>query len=170
MTRALMLFAALALPTLAWAQDPPQPTRAVKPAFDAGFHDCAPQLDAAVRFVHEDDTAYANLGTWSKDRPNDEAVNLVTSEAFPGAASVTSFTGVKSAAGKCDTTFTQVLAVPEKSCEALAKDAFKDWKFYGELGGSPVYEDPTSPNVSVVLIAMTRTSCIVFKQAVMLGS
>ncbi len=168
MQRVLALLAALALPLPAAAQHAQPatgPTRAVKPLRDAGFKDCAPQLDAMVRIVHEDDAAYAHLGAWSKERPNDEAVNVVTAEQLPGATSVTSFTGVKSASGKCDMAFTQVMAAPDVSCERLAKDLFKDWKFYGELAGSPVFEDPTTPSVSVILIAMTATSCIIFKQA-----
>jgi hypothetical protein len=168
MQRALALIAALSLPLPAaaqHAQTPTGPTRAVKPLYDAGFKDCAPQLDATVRIVHEDDAAYAHLGAWSKERPNDEAVNVVTAETLPGATSVTSFTGVKSASGKCGMGFTQVMAVPDSSCERLAKDLFRNWKFYGDLGGSPVFEDPTTPSVSVVLIAMTPTSCVIFKQA-----
>lgn len=170
MKRALLILAALTLPLPADAQSAPPPTtRAVQAGFAAGFTDCAGPLDAAVKFVHEDDQAYAQLGTWSKDNPNGEAFNTVTSERLPGGQSVTSFTGVKTASGKCDTLFTQVLAVPAKSCEALAKTSFKGWKYYSDLNGAAVYEDPTSPSVNVILIATSKTSCVIVKQATMLG-
>jgi hypothetical protein len=163
MKKALLFAAALALPLPAQAQ--PAMSRAVQQGWNAGFRDCAADLDAAVKFVHEDDQAYAHLGTWSKADANREAFNTVTSDR----QSVTSFTGVKAASGKCDTVFTQIVPAQGKSCEALQTSELKDWKFLNELNGAAVFEDPGSPGINLILVATSKTSCLIVKQAVVYG-
>jgi hypothetical protein len=158
-----LLLAALSLPLPAFAA----PTNAAKQGVENGFKACVEPFDTAVRFVHENDETYAYVGTWSKRAPDGEAYNAVTSERYPDAHGLTSFTGVKTASGRCNVVFTQALVVPEKTCDALRKEAFADWKFYVALNGVNTYEDPTSSDVSVMLLPTGKTGCLVFKQAVL---
>ena len=162
----LLIAAALTLPLPVAAEESAPTTRAGQQAFQQGFRDCAPDLDAAVKFVHEDDAAYSQLGTWSKDHPNGEVFNSLT--AAPGTG-VASFTGVKTAAGTCNTLITQVVPAPTRSCQEVQKTAFKDWKYFSDLGGAPVFEDPTSGNVNVVFVPLGRKSCLIVKQVVFFG-
>jgi len=56
-----------------------------------------------------------------------------------------------------------------KSCEALQTSELKDWKFLNELNGAAVFEDPGSPGISLILVATSKTSCLIVKQAVVYG-
>ena len=116
-----------------------------------------------MKYVHEDDAAYSHLGTWSKDKPNGEMFNSLT--AAPGVG-VTSLTAVRTAAGTCDTLITQMVPVPNQGCEAVQKASFKDWKYFSDLGGVPVFEDPTSANINVLFVSLTKKSCLIVKHAV----
>jgi hypothetical protein len=172
MRHALAILAACALPLSAAAQPhaapgaaPAAPSRAVQQGMEHGFRDCAPDLDQAVKLVHEDDDAYAHMGTWSTANGNGELFNSLT--AAPGSG-VTSFTGVKTAAGKCNTTITQVVPT-DLSCEEAQKTGFKDWKAVGDLRGLPLLEDPTTPAVNVLMIATSKKTCLIIKHAVFFG-
>ena len=159
-----LLLAALSLPLSAAAQPK---TSAVKQGVDNGFKTCVAPLETAVQVVHGQDEAYAFVGTWSRRAPDDEAYNAMTAQRYPDAFGLASLTGVKAASGKCNVILTQALVVPEKSCEALRKEAFADWKFYVALSGVNTYEDPSSSDVSVTLLPTGKTGCLVFKQAVL---
>jgi hypothetical protein len=164
MKKLALLIAALSLPCPGLAAPP---TNAAKQGVENGFKACVEPFDAAVRFVHKNDETYAYVSTWSKRAPDTEVFNTITSERYPDAHGVASFTGVKAASGKCNVVFTQVLAVPDKSCDALRKESFADWKFYVALNGINIYEDPTSSDVSVMLLPTGKASCVVLKQAVL---
>ena len=166
MRTAVAILALVAFPFAAAAQAPAQQpmSRAVQAGQAAGFRDCAADLDAAVKFVHPDDQAYGHLGTWSKADANKEAFNTITSDR----QSLTSFTGVRTASGKCDTVFTQIVPAA-KSCEDLQKGELKDWRFSGELNGAAVFEDPGTPGMNLLLVATGRRTCLIVKQAVFYG-
>ena len=167
MKKLALLLAALVAPLPAAAQQLPPASAAVKQGVQNGFTSCAAPLDTAVQVVHGQDQAYAFVGTWSQRNPDAEAYNALTSQRYPDGHGLASLTGVKAASGKCNVVFTQALVVPEKTCEALRKEAFAEWKFYVNLGGVNTYEDPTSSDVSVTLLPVSKTGCLVFKQGVL---
>ena len=165
-----LLLAALALPLPAAAQTrpaAPPTTAAVKQGVEKGFKSCTEPLETAVRVVHGEDEDYAFVSTWSIRAPDDEAYNALTSQRYPDARGIASLTGVKAASGKCNVVFTQALVVPEKTCEALRKETFAEWKFFANLSGVNTYEDPTSSDVSVMLLPVSKTGCLVYKQGVL---
>jgi hypothetical protein len=144
-------------------------SRAVKQGYDVGFHDCAAAMDGFVKFVHEDDAAYSHFGQWSVKNPNEETYSSLTSETYPDGKGLTSFETTKNARGKCSVTFTQVLLIPNTICAVLREGAFKTWKEYGELNGDKIYEDPSTPNASVVLTPIAQAGCMVLKHVVGFG-
>ena len=144
-------------------------SRAVAQGQKAGFRDCGPAMDMAVKFVHDDDASYAHFGRWSSEAPNDETFTSLTSATFQDGKSLTAFTGTKNARGKCSVGFTQFLIIPDKICSTLRKEAFAGWKEYGELGADKIYEDPTSPNADVVLVPVGQTGCVIVKTFVGFG-
>ena len=162
MRRTLAFAFALLLPSSALAQAAEPTTRAAQQGYQQGFRDCAPDLDAAVKFVHGDDAGYGHLGVWSKDNPNGEAFSSLTADPRSGVAA---FTGVKTAAGVCDTVFTQIQPAPQ-DCAQIQKTALKDWKPLGDLRGLPLYEDPTTASVTVLLVPLGKKSCLIVKHAV----
>src|SRR4051812_17174729 len=77
-------------------------SRAVQQGAGKGFKTCAPTLDKAVRSIHDDDTKYGHIGTYSVEDSDQRIFNALTSQPYADGRQVTSFTGVKNAAGKCD--------------------------------------------------------------------
>jgi hypothetical protein len=172
MQKLALLLAALALPLPAAAQHRgggAPATAAVKQGVEKGFRTCAEPLETAVKYVHDTDESYAFFGTWSQRAPDDEAYNAVTSQAYDDAHTLASLTGVKAASGKCNVILTQATVVPAKSCQELRKESFAEWKFYVTLKGVDAYEDPTSSDVTVLLLPTGKTGCLVLKQAVLYG-
>jgi hypothetical protein len=171
MRKTLLLLAALSLPLPAYAQHAAAagPTRATKSAQTAGFKDCAPAMDQVVRLVHEDDEEYGHVDIWAKERPNDRIASTVTSQTYKDGRGLTSFTGVKTASGKCDAVYAQAVLINDASCDELKKTVFKEWKLYTDLDDAPVYEDPSDPSINAILLSTGKKSCLIFKQAVFFG-
>jgi hypothetical protein len=142
----------------ACADPTPAHTRAVQQGYDEGWHDCAPALDKVIKFIHPDDNAYAMFGHWSKDAPNTSMFTTLTKEG----QLVTTFSATKNTAGSCDVVVTQI-GVSGDSCTKVHDDDFKDWKSYGDLDGSPIYEDPTAAN-DLIILTPIAAGCLLTKQ------
>jgi hypothetical protein len=160
-----MAACALAAP----ANAAPPSVRALQAGYQAGFRDCAAAAEPFVKFVHEDDAAYGFMGVWSKSRPNAEMLGVVTSEAYGDGQGLSTISAVKTASGACNVTVTQAVLIPSRSCADLKGSTFKDWKLLNELNGAPIYQDPTTSDISVVLTPVGKTGCLIFKHLMAFG-
>jgi hypothetical protein len=159
---ALILLTNLSAPS-AYSAEPL--SRAVQQGYDKGFHDCARALDRLVKFIHQDDSKYANFGQWSENNTNERIFSTVTSEPNSEGSGITSFTAQKNTSGKCDVSVSQIIYT-EDSCIKVRDEDFKDWKYYGDLGGSAILEDPTSTNDNVILTSLQGNKCLIVKHLV----
>jgi hypothetical protein len=165
--------AALLAATPAYSADAVSPSKpattdaslsgAVQQGYDHGFHDCARALDKIVRFVETEETAYAHMGLWAKDRPNDSTFTTVTSLGGGDGGGVNVFSATKNTNGTCDVVAVQNIFSTDP-CGKLKDATFKEWKYFGDLRGSQILEDPTTPNADVVLTNEPGNACLVTKQ------
>ena len=128
---------------------------------DKGFKKCADATTAITGFVYKKET-FAFLNLWNQSDPDRHAAITLATKTFPDVGpTFTTITAVPNAAGTCDGTFTYIL-VSESACAVIRETVFKEWKYYGEINGTPIYEDPTSANV-VVTLAQMKSVCLVAK-------
>jgi hypothetical protein len=163
--RALICFLA-ACATASPAYAAPPKVRALADIHKAGFKDCIEPMARFVTFVHDDDDAYAYLGVWSQEKPNTEMATVLTSEGYTDGHSLATITAVKTANGACNVTLTQAFVTPEQTCPRVRDESFKEWKFYSELNGATLYEDPTTPNGNVAMTPVGKTGCLIVKNLV----
>lgn len=148
----------------AWAAEGTKQSAVNKVSDKLGFQRCSSALNSVVNFVH-DDNDYTYLNTWGVASPNDSLFNSLTVRRYGDSYSVSSISVTPSTAGKCDSSLTQVLVFGDTSCPTLREKTFKNWKFYSEMAGIGVYEDPTS-NSSVVMLIPNGVGCLVVKNLV----
>lgn len=120
-------------------------------------------MDRLVKFMHEDEANYAFMTFWSKSKPDDSPLYTVISEPSETAHAIGAYTVVKTGAGACDGTFTWVAPITNRSCAAIRDEELKEWKFYSDLGGAAVYEDPTMSSSTVILSPIGTTGCLMVK-------
>lgn len=127
-----------------------------------GFMACSGSQSTATKFLYNKDD-YAYLNVWNAKDPNAHLASTVTSKKFSDGAGVAVITTTPTVNGACDSNLVQIFSSTE-TCSKLRETIFKEWKFFNDLGGTPVYDDPTSGNVSVVL-APNDSGCLVVKYA-----
>jgi hypothetical protein len=59
--------------------------------------------------------------------------------------------------------------IPSRTCPDLKASTFKDWKLFNELNGAPIYQDPTTSDISVVLTPVGKAGCLIFKHVMAFG-
>ena len=160
----LVAISVLSLCTAASAQEPaqekPKDYRAVEALKGKGFTSCAPTAATVLKFLHKNDD-FAYLNTWNVKAADTHAATIFTVKPYTDGNSYASMTTTMRPDGGCDTGFTQIFFFTE-TCPKLRDTTFKDWKFYMDLGGVPVYEDPTSTTV-VIALAPAGNGCLVLK-------
>lgn len=127
-----------------------------------GFVKCSGSQSTVTKFVYaKENFEYLNL--WNANHPDTHMATTVTSRKFSDGSGVAVITTTPTASGECDSNLVQIFYSAE-SCSQLRETTFKEWKFFNDLGGTPVYDDPTAENVSVVL-APNNNGCLVVKYA-----
>jgi hypothetical protein len=134
--------------------------RAVESLKSKGFKACADTATSVMKFLHKTDD-FAYLNTWNVKEADTHAASVFTVKPYSDGNSYASMTAQVRADGGCDAAFTQIFYFAE-TCPKLRDTTFKDWKFYMDLGGVPVYEDPTSTTV-VIALAPAGNGCLVLK-------
>lgn len=163
----ISFFAALA----AAQAEPAPPPAAAAPDYRAidglkgkGFKKCAGDASRLMKFVYDaDDFAYLNF--WHNSSPNGHSALTVMAKPYSDGPSVTAMTTSPTADGACDATLVQMFLVAD-SCPKLRETNFKDWKYYTNLGETPLYEDPTTPSVVVALVP-SQGSCMIVKTGIL---
>lgn len=139
-------------------------TALVKQANQVGATPCATHIGNLVKFVHPRDN-YAHMATWNKADPAKRMFQGLTSEAYTDGRQLVNVAVTPNAAGSCDLSFTQIF-VYQASCTEARETTFKEWKYYADISGVALYEDPTSPSVNVAFISSGPT-CVVVKTGAM---
>jgi hypothetical protein len=134
--------------------------RAIDALKAKGFNTCAGTASSVLKFLHKNDD-FAFLNTWNAKATDAHAAQIFTVKPYTDGKSYASVTTSQRADGGCDASFTQVFFFTE-NCAKMRDTTFKEWKFYMDLGGVPVYEDPTSKTV-VITLAPTGNGCLILK-------
>jgi hypothetical protein len=134
--------------------------RAIDALKAKGFNTCIDTASSVMKFLHKNDD-FAFLNTWNVKSTDTHAASILTVKPYSDGNSYASVTVSPRADGGCDAGFTQIFFFTE-TCAKMRDTTFKDWKFYMDLGGVPVYEDPTSKTV-VIALAPTGNGCLVLK-------
>ena len=129
---------------------------------EKGYKYCAAAMNRISNWLIDQDGQVLNQ--WNIASPDEHMGNMLGSKLFSSGNSIMNLNGVKTVDGGCDLAFTLVLPV-EKSCASLRESAFKDWKYYVDIQGVPIYEDPTSGNVSAILQTV-GSGCVITKVGV----
>ena len=125
-----------------------------------GFVSCIDDHSTTVNFI-DDKSAAGFLNLWNQMKPNSHIATTMLSKQYPDGESFATVSTSPTIEGGCDTTFIQIIAFKE-TCPKLRETTFKEWKFFENIGNTPVYEAPTSPNVTVTLIPV-ENSCMIIK-------
>lgn len=157
-----VLAAMLALaPSAAAQQQPAQPQyQSVEALKSLGVRNCLGAVTNMTKWLYDTDD-FAYLNTWHKDAADKHMSLTMTSKAYSDGTSIAAIAVAPTPAGTCDTTFSQLFVVKE-SCAKTRDTTFKEWKYYADLSGTPMYEDPTSESV-VVALASVPNGCLIVK-------
>jgi hypothetical protein len=168
MKKALLILPALilALSVCATAEEP-QPEKEISKDYRAiealkgkGFKTCADAALKVLKFMHKNDD-FAYLNTWNVKASDIHASSIFTVKSYSDGPSYASLTTSLTPDNRCDASFTQLFYFSD-TCPKLRDTTFKEWKFSMDLGGVPVYEDPTSTSVVLTLAPMPN-GCLVIK-------
>lgn len=150
------------LSAAAAADDKPL-SAAVQAGADKGFTACAGKLDELVKFAHKNDSAYGHVDIAAPDKADDRTYTTITSQGFSGSNMVGTFSGVKTADGRCDVTMTQVFPVVDSTCLELRDKTFRDWRYVRDVGGVPLYELPSDGVATLILVPLKTAGCLAVK-------
>lgn len=128
-----------------------------------GYTYCAKVINEVTNWLMGQDASA--VGLWKQSDADNRIGGLLASKRYPDGSTVMTVNAMKTASGGCDAFFSWVLP-SEMSCPSIREKTFKDWKFYMDLAGVPIYDDPTTSNVQVSLIP-SQSGCIVNKTGVL---
>ena len=161
----LMFFVGvIAINQVAHAQVPTL-SRMVETLQSKGVKTCAADLDKVVKWIHSDESKFANVTTWYPANPDKRSAFAATSERYSDGSMVTTFTASPDASGTCAISATQVFT-SSKNCPSLREDVFKEWKFLLDMGASTAYERADFKESTVFVTPMPNGGCMVVKQTI----
>jgi hypothetical protein len=153
-----LIFGTMLLSSIAYADE--KGFRSVEMLKREGVKRCAPRHLAITEFIHDSDN-FAYFNQWNRNEPDKHVVATLTTRSYEDGTGVSFMATTPTVQGGCDVTFTHVFYARE-SCGKLRDTTFKEWKYYSELGGRSMYEDPTAQSVKVTLLPID-TACMVVK-------
>jgi hypothetical protein len=156
-------FAGLAVTSAVMAQKATDYTETLR---GGGFKYCAPVVQRVATWLVDDNGA--SIGLWKKADADSRTGLLLLVKQYRDGVALATVTGIKIGDGGCDVHFTHTLPMAG-SCASVRESTFKDWKYFGDAGSQPFYEDPTSSNVQVTLVT-TTSGCLVQKSGVLFYS
>lgn len=115
---------------------------------DKGFQYCAGPVNTLTNWLVGEDAA--TLSLWNDVAADKHVGVLIASVRDSAATRFLHLTATRTSQDGCDISFS-LQANTESSCASVRETVFKGWKFYGDVGGVTVYDDPSTPNVQVVL-------------------
>lgn len=157
------LLVALCLALTAHADDQADFTANMR---EKGVSQCASAINLVANWLS--DKQGQPLSLWHQSAPNAHAAMLTVARKYSDSTGLASIAGAPLSSGGCDVTFTQTLAT-EDTCTRLRETTFKKWVYTGEIAGLPLYDDPTTGNISVTLIPQ-GTHCVIVKSGILFFS
>jgi hypothetical protein len=154
------IFAGLFLAMPAYAEDQADFAANMR---EKGVTQCAPAVNIVANWLN--DKQGQPLSLWHQTAPNAHAAMLTVGRKYTDSTGLANITASPLADGGCDVTFAQTLATGE-TCTSLRETTFKKWAYTGEIAGLPLYDDPTTSNVTVTLLAQ-GTSCVIVKTGIL---
>lgn len=139
-------------------------SRSAETLQDAGVRRCLSSVSNLSKFIFEEDDE-ASLGLWYDGDPDRHTSVTILNKPYSDGAAVAVVSGTPTEAGTCDAVFTHVLMAAQ-SCGTLRDTTFKDWKYQADLGGTPLYVDPTTRNAKVVLVPF-QNNCLIVKTGIL---
>lgn len=134
--------------------------QAVEAAKQLGFRTCAKTVSILTDFIYGKDS-FSYVNTYNTKEIDRHALLMLTSKPYSDGTSVAAVTTSPTPAGTCDGTFVQIFMIAE-SCPKLRDTTFQQWKYYMDLGGVALYEDPSSDSL-VVALASVPSGCLIVK-------
>jgi len=129
-----------------------------------GVTHCVAAISNMTNFMYEkEDFAYLNF--WDPENTDKHGSLTMMAKQYEDGTSVATLTATPTVDSTCDVTFVQMFVV-KQSCAKVRDTMFKDWKYYADLGSTPMYEDPTSSS-AVVALASVQESCLIVKSGIL---
>jgi len=127
-----------------------------------GFNTCQKTVEKLAKFV-TGDVKHGAVSSWNKKSSDNRLFNsqVVLQYSDGHGMAILNVAPVKS--GACDGSYTRIFTI-EKSCPVLRETTYKDWKFFGEIGGLVSLEN-SNGSVSAVLLP-SQTGCVAIQTEV----
>jgi hypothetical protein len=139
---------------------------AVQQGWDQGFRTCSKTLDELVRYVAPEQTGH--YGVWNKHDADNRMFSTILIKNYTDGKLIAAANGTKNKAGSCDANGVQIWTVPGKSCGQLRETTFKEWKYYDELAGIPMYDEGDgNAGTALIMVPIEPYGCLVVKQVLM---
>lgn len=129
-----------------------------------GFVRCAKATANVLDWLYAKQP-YDHVNVWNAVSPDSHLASTLTARQFADGRGVASVVSAPTAAGTCDTAFTQVVALAQP-CSQIQAGTFREWRKSADLSGVPVFQDPSEPSITAMLFPTGATSCLVVKSGV----
>lgn len=116
-----------------------------------GVTTCSSFIEDLSKFVVKEND-HGSLATWNKNKPDDRLYNALVAVKYTDGNSVAVINAINTKSGKCDGGYTTIFYL-DKSCAVARETIFKEWKFYSQLAGLVVLENPSGAVSKVLLPA-----------------
>lgn len=120
-------------------------------AQNAGVRACQRVIEGITKFVVKDNK-HESLSVWNSKTPDSRLFNSQIVVDYTDVQSLAIINVAPTRTNKCDSTYTTVFAT-EKSCVVMRETLFKDWKFYGEIGGLVTLESKSGVLTKILMPA-----------------
>jgi len=124
---------------------------------------CADKINKTVNWLVDQDAHI--VSQWNQKNPNSHVGVIIGSKQYSDGNAMIQVSANLTKLGGCDVVFTYI-GPSEKSCPSLRETTFKDWKYFTDAGGMPIYDDPTSSNITVSLLSI-KSGCVVTKTGIL---
>ena len=132
-------------------------TISTQQAQDHGFNTCLKSVDTIAKFLTGENKNGA-VSTWNSKNTDGRLFNSQIVIQYSDGHSMAVINVAPTKSGKCDGSYTRVFTTA-KSCQVARETIYKDWKFYGEIGGLVSLEN-TKGNVSAILQPHESGGCV----------
>lgn len=128
-----------------------------------GYKYCNSAINKAANWLVDQDAG--TVAQWKEGDADRHMGVLIATRRYANGNTLLHLSAMRASDGGCDVSFSLVVPV-EKSCTGLRETTFRDWKFFGDVQGIPLYDDPTTNSISVALQPI-GTMCIVNKMGML---
>jgi hypothetical protein len=128
-----------------------------------GFAHCAPVVNRLANWLAEGEGEA--LSIWKREGADHHMGFMLLARKYVDGTVTMTISASRAPDGGCDLSFTQVVPMAE-SCAAVRDKTLPNWKYYSDMVGAGIYEDPTSDTVHALLVP-SGSGCIVKKSGML---